>query len=53
VRRLSIVSNEDYLDWFRRELTIRNEAVNATFIAQRNASKQIKKQLSETEGGQK
>jgi hypothetical protein len=53
VRRLSIVSSEDYLDWFRRELTIRNEAVNATFIAQRNASKQIKKQLSEPEGGQK
>jgi hypothetical protein len=53
VRRLSIVSNDDYLDWFRRELTIRNEAVNATFIAQRNASKLIKKQLSEPEGGQK
>ncbi len=53
VRRLSIVSNEEYLEWFRRELTIRNEAVNATFITQRNTSKQIKKRLSEPEGDQK
>lgn len=53
VRRLSIVSKEDYLEWFRRELTIRNEAVNATFISQRNTSKQIKKRLSEPEGDPK
>lgn len=52
VRRLSIVSNEDYLDWFRRELAIRNEAVNTAFITQRNTSKQIKKRLSEPEGDQ-
>ena len=46
VRQLSIVSNEDYMDWFRRQLAERNEVVKQTFLLERDTSKQIKQLLS-------
>lgn len=42
VQQMTIVSKEDYMAWFRRELKTRNEMVKATFVAERVASKQIK-----------
>ncbi len=47
VRNISIVSNEEYILWYRRELTEHNEVVKGAFISERNASKQIKQLLSE------
>lgn len=47
VRQLSIVSNDDYMDWFRRQLAQRNEVVKQTFLLERDASKRIKQLLAE------
>ncbi len=46
VRQLSIVSKEDYMDWFRRQLAERNEVVKQTFLLERDASKRIKQLLT-------
>jgi len=35
------------MDWFRRELALRNEVVKQTFLWERDTSKQIKKLLTE------
>ncbi len=47
VRQLSIVSKDDYMDWFRLQLAQRNEVVKQTFLLERDASKQIKQILGE------
>ena len=47
VRQLSIVSNEDFMDWFRRQLAQRNEVVKQTFLLERDTSKQIKQLLGD------
>ncbi|MFZ9935827.1 MAG: DUF4175 family protein [Luteolibacter sp.] len=50
VRQLSIVTTEEYMDWFRRELATRNDAVQAAFLSQREVSKEIKSLLTTPEG---
>ncbi len=47
VRQLSIVSKDDYMDWFRRQLAERNEVVKQTFLLERDATKRIKQILAE------
>jgi len=49
VTQMIILSNEEYLTWFRRELKSRNDLVKQTFVAERAASKQIKLILLENE----
>ena len=45
VKQLAIVSNEDYVAWFRRELDTRNDAVRGVFKNELEASKKIKELL--------
>jgi len=49
VRQLSIVTNQEYMDWFRRELARRNDAVQAAFLSQREVSREIKSLLTQPE----
>ena len=52
VKTLSIVSNQDYVAWFRRELASRNDAVTGVFKNQLDASTKVKQLLPEQEGDQ-
>ena len=40
-KQLNIVSKEDYLAWFRQEVKTRNDIVKATFIKEREVSKEL------------
>ena len=42
VKQLAIVTNEDYVTWFRRELSTRNDAVRGVFKNELEASKKVK-----------
>ncbi len=52
VKQLAIVSDEDYVAWFRRELATRNDAVTGVFKKELEASQKIKELLPEQEGDQ-
>lgn len=52
VKQLAIVSNAEYIAWFRRELAQRNDAVTGVFRSEIEASKQIKQLLPEKDGDQ-
>ena len=45
VKQLAIVSNADYVAWFRRELDTRNDAVRGVFKNELEASKKVKELL--------
>lgn len=49
VQQLSIVTSQEYMDWFRRELATRNDAVQAAFLSQREVSREIKSLLTQPE----
>jgi hypothetical protein len=50
VQQLSVVTHQEYLEWFRRELATRNDAVQATFISQREVAREIEGLLTEPKG---
>ena len=52
VKQLAIVSNDDYIAWFRRELATRTDTVTGVFKNQLEASQKIKKLLPEQQEDQ-
>jgi hypothetical protein len=50
VQQLSVVTHQESLEWFRRELATRNDAVQATFISQREVAREIEGLLTEPKG---
>ena len=52
VKQLAIVSSEDYVAWFRRELATRTDTVTGVFKNELDASEKIKQLLPERKGDQ-
>lgn len=52
VKKLSIVTKEAYVTWFRRELATRNDAVTGVFKNELEVSQKVKELLPEQEGDQ-
>ena len=52
VKQLAIVSNEDYVAWFRRELATRSDTVTGVFKNELEVSEKVKQLLPEKEGEQ-
>ena len=52
VKQLAIVSKEDYVTWFRRELATRNDKVTGAFKNELEASQKIKTLLPKEQGDQ-
>jgi len=52
VRQVSIVGDEEYIQWYQRQLAKHNEVVKKAFIAERDVSTQIDQLLSTEEGDQ-
>jgi len=50
VRGISILSNDEYLQWYRRELAESNDRVKSVLLSEAGASEQIKKLLKEKGG---
>jgi hypothetical protein len=46
VHQISIVSNDDYIGWYRRQFALRTEVVKKTFVAEQDVSEQLKQLLS-------
>lgn len=52
VKQMAIVSNEDYVAWFRRELATRSDTVTGVFKNELEVSEKVKQLLPEKEGDQ-
>ena len=52
VKKLSIVTKEAYVTWFRRELATRNDAVTGVFKNELEVSQKVKELLPKQEGDQ-
>ncbi len=52
-REIEIYSNEGYIQWYRSQLAKHNAIVKKTFLAERDASEQIKQLLSDQGDDQK
>jgi hypothetical protein len=52
VKQLAIVSSDDYVAWFRRELATRSDTVTGVFKNELEVSEKVKQLLPEKEGDQ-